>query len=211
MQVADRLGMRGSMDTATISGSGVGQRVRRKEDDRYLRGKGVFIADIRLAGMRDLAFVRSPLAHARIGGIVKPSGQEDAVFTAADLTGVRPIVANSGLPGFNPSAQPALAQGKVRHVGEAVAVCVADTRAAAEDLADRVDVTYQELPAVTDMLAARTPGAPLVHEAWGDNVFLETRVEADLSAIRAAAAVTVRRHLRSARQCMSPLEGRGLV
>jgi carbon-monoxide dehydrogenase large subunit len=199
------------MDTATISGSGVGQRVLRKEDDRYLRGKGVFIADIRLAGMRDLAFVRSPLAHARITGIVKPAGHERAVFTAADLTGVRPIVANSGLPGFKPSAQPALAQGKVRHVGEAVAVCVADTRAAAEDLADRVEVIFDELPAVSDMLAARAPGAPLVHEAWGDNVFLETRVEADLSAIRAEAAVTVRRHLRTARQCMSPLEGRGLV
>jgi carbon-monoxide dehydrogenase large subunit len=199
------------MDGTMVTGSGVGQRIMRKEDDRYLRGRGEFVADIRLAGMRDLAFVRSPLAHARIRSIATPHGQERAVFTAADLSGVRPIVANSALPGFRPSAQPVLAEGKVRHVGEALAVCVADTRAAAEDLADRVDVIFEELPAVTDMLAARAPGAPLVHETWADNVVLETRVEADLSAIRGKAAVCVRRHLRTARQCMSPLEGRGVV
>src|ERR1700730_8048312 len=61
------------------------------------------------------------------------------------------------------------------------------------------------------MLAARQPGAPLVHEAWDDNVVLETRVEADLAAIRASAPVTVRRTLCTARQCMSPMEGRGVV
>ena len=199
------------MDTITATESGIGQRVPRKEDDRYLRGKGEFIADLRLAGMQDLAFVRSPLAHARIVAISKPHDQADAVFTAADLTDVRPIVANAALPGFKPSAQPALAEGKVRHVGEAIAVCVAATRAAAEDLAERVDVTFAELPAVTDMLVARTPSAPLVHDTWADNIFLETRVEADLTAIRANAAVTVSRHLRTARQCMSPLEGRGVV
>jgi len=147
-------------------GSGVGQSVLRREDDRYLRGKGEFIADIRLAGMRDLAFVRSPLAHARILSVRKPPGQEAQVFTIDDLHGVLPIVANSALPGFKPSAQPVLAQGKVRHVGEAVAVCVAANRAAAEDLAAKVEVEYDELPAVTDMLAARRPDSPLVHEAW---------------------------------------------
>ena len=97
------------MDAIVTTGSGVGQRVPRKEDDRYLRGKGEFIADIRLAGMRELAFVRSPLAHARIITIAKP---EHDVFTAADLTNVRPIVANSALPGFKPSAQPPLATDK---------------------------------------------------------------------------------------------------
>jgi carbon-monoxide dehydrogenase large subunit len=194
-----------------MKGSGVGQRVTRKEDDRYLRGQGVFVADIRLAGMKDLAFVRSPVAHGRLRAVRKPAGFEHAVFTAADLVGVSPIVANSGLPGFKPSGQPALAEGKVRHVGEAIAVCLADSRAAAEDLAEAVEADIDDLPAVTDMLAARAPGAAQVHEHWGDNVFLETRVEADLTAIRAQAAVTVRRHLRTARQCMSPIEGRGVV
>ena len=149
-----------------------------------MRGKGEFVGDIKLAGMRELAFVRSPLAHARILNVRKPAGQESRVFVAADLIGIKPIVANSGLPGFKPSAQPILAHDKVRHVGEAIAVCVAATRAEAEDLAAAVEVDFEELPAVVDMLAARAPGAPLVHEHWGDNVFLESRVEADLSEIK---------------------------
>ena len=87
----------------------------------------------------------------------------------------------------------------------------AATRAEAEDIAADVQVEFAELPAVVDMLAARQSGAPLVHEAWGDNVVLETRVDADLAAIRASAPIVVRRSLRTARQCMSPMEGRGVV
>ena len=197
--------------TGETKSQGVGRSVRRKEDDRYMRGMGEFVGDIKLSGMQELAFVRSPLAHARILNIRKPAGQENRVFVAADLIGIKPIVANSGLPGFKPSAQPILAYDKVRHVGEAIAVCVAATRAEAEDLAAAVEVDFEELPAVVDMLAARAPGAPLVHEHWGDNVFLESRVEADLSEIKRTAPVVVRRTLRTARQCMSPLEGRGVV
>jgi len=192
-------------------GQGIGQRVLRKEDDRYLRGRGEFVADIRLPGMMELAFVRSPLAHARIRAIHVPPHLAGRVFTAADLTDVRPIAAYSALPGFKRSEQPVLAREKVRHVGEALAVCVARTRAQAEDLAEQVEVDLEELPAVVDMLAAREPGATLVHEHWGDNVFLETVVEGDLDDIRKNAAVTVHRRLRTARQCMSPLEGRGVV
>eukprot|EP01037_Dinobryon_pediforme_P039468 gene39468-48090_t len=198
MQGPDRRRRGRVMIEVERGGSGVGQRVARKEDDRYLRGKGRFVADFRLPGMLELAFVRSPLAHARLRGVTKPAGAEGAVFTAADLVGVLPIVANSGLPGFKPSAQPALAEGKVRHVGEAIAVCIAASRAAAEDLAAAVLLDLDELPAVVDMLEARAAGSPLVHEAWGDNVVLESRVEADLSEIRASAAITVHRQLRTA-------------
>ena len=105
------------------TGSGIGQSVPRKEDDRYLRGHGEFIADIRLAGMRDLAFVRSPLAHARIRGIHLPADARERIFTAADLD-VRPMQVVSTLPGFKISDQPILAHDKVRHVGEPIAVCV---------------------------------------------------------------------------------------
>jgi aerobic carbon-monoxide dehydrogenase large subunit len=192
-------------------GSGVGASVPRKEDDRYLRGRGEFIADIRLPGMQEIAFLRSPMAHARIRSIRKPAGAEGAVFTAADLVGIKPIVANSRLPGFKPSEQPILAFDKVRYVGEPIAACVAATRAAAEDLAAGIEVEFEELPAVVDMLAARQPGAALVHEEWGDNVFLETVVDADLTAIRASAPIKVTRKYRTARQCMSPIEGRGVV
>ncbi|HEV2549166.1 MAG TPA: xanthine dehydrogenase family protein molybdopterin-binding subunit [Stellaceae bacterium] len=199
------------MQRTDARATGIGASVPRKEDDRYLRGKGEFIADIRLPGMQELAFVRSPVAHARLRGVRKPAGAENAVFTAADLVGVGPIVANSRLPGFKPSEQPVLASGKLRYVGEPVAVCVAPDRASAEDIAAEVELDIEELPAVSDMLAARGAGAPLVHEHWGDNVFLETVVDADLEAIKRTAAVTVTRHLRTARQCMSPIEGRGVV
>ena len=191
-------------------GEGIGASVPRLEDDRYLRGKGEFIADIRAAGMRDLAFARSPVAHARIVAVRKPKGAERCVFTAADLTGVRPIVANSALPGFRTSAQPVLADGKVRHVGEAIAVCVADSRAEAEDLAAAVEVDFDELPAVVDMRAALTTETKL-HDHWDNNCFLETFVEVDAQRFAEPAPIVVRRRLRTARQCMSPLEGRGVV
>ena len=125
--------------------------------------------------------MRSPLAHARIRGIHVPERYRDSVFTAADLAGVNPIRAVSGLPGFKISEQPVLATGKVRQVGELVAMCVAPTRAEAEDIAAAVTLDLEELPAVYDMLKAREPGSALVHEHWGDNVFLETNFEVDIS------------------------------
>ena len=195
----------------TTDAQGVGVPLRRKEDERFLRGQGDYVANLRMVGLRDVAFVRSPLAHARIRGIEKPAGFDDAVFVLADLAGVQPIVANSGLPGFKPSAQPVLAGEKVRQVGEMIAMCVADTRAQAEDIAAQVFVDFDELPAVVDMQDARQPGAPLVHEHWDDNVFLETTVDADLDDIRRRAPIRVQRHLRTARQSMSPMEGRGVV
>src|ERR1700731_230433 len=192
------------------TGQGVGARLSRKEDDRFMRGRGQYVADIRLAGLQDVAFVRSPLAHARIRGIHVPWRFRDVVFTAADLGGVKPIRAVSGLPGFKISEQPVLATGKVRHVGELVAMCVAPTRAEAEDIAASVTLDLEELPAVYDMLAARDAGTALVHEHWGDNVFLESAFEVDIT--RAFdAPIKVTREISTARQCMSPLKGRGVV
>lgn len=193
------------------SGLGIGASLPRKEDDRFMRGRGNFIGNIRFPGMRDVAFVRSPVAHGHILQIEKPIGQESSVYTLDDLIGVKPIVANSGLPGFKTSEQPVLASGKVRQVGEMIAMCVADTRAEAEDIAGATFVDFDELPAVVDMLAAREPGSALVHEHWGDNVFLETTVDADLDEIRERAAIHVHRVLRTARQSMAPMEGRGVV
>ena len=190
---------------------GVGARLPRKEDRRFLRGQGEYVANIRLAGMLEVAFVRSPMAHGKITKILKPSGSESSVFTAEDLKDVSPIRANSSLKGFKRSEQPVLAKGKVRQVGELVAMCVAPTRAQAEDLADQVELDLEELPAVVDMLEARTHPPALVHEEWGDNVFLESLVDDDLAAIRRDAAVTIRRQIRTARQHMSPMEGRGVV
>lgn len=198
---------------ASLRSGGVGKSVRRKEDDRFLRGRGEFVDDIKRFGLCDVAFLRSPVAHGRIRTIAKPAGREDAVFVAGDLTGVAPIRADSGLPGFKSSLQPVLAGDKVRYVGELVAACVADTRAGAEDLAAAIHLDIEPLPAVSDMLQARAPGAPLLHDHWGDNVFLETFVEgsADLEALKREAAASVTRSFRTARQSMAPIEGRGVV
>ena len=193
-----------------MSEQGVGASVLRKEDDRLMRGRGQFVADLRLAGMRDVAFVRSPVAHANIREVVIPPEHRGAVFTAEDLVGVEPIRAVSGLAGFKVSEQPALASGKVRHVGELVAMCVGATRADAEDVAASVRLDLDELPAVFDMLAGRAADAPLLHESWGDNVFLETNVEVDI-AKALDAPIKVTREINTARQCMAPIEGRGVV
>lgn len=189
---------------------GVGASLLRKEDDRFLRGRGQFVGDIRLSGMRDVAFVRSPVAHGVLRGIHVPDSLRGRVYTAADLEGVRPIVAVSGLPGFKVSEQPVLAIAKVRQVGELVAMCVGRSRAEAEDAAAAVELDIEELPAVHDMLQGRRPGAPLLHEHWGDNVFLESFVDVNMEAALDA-PIQITREISTARQSMAPLEGRGTV
>ena len=194
---------------------GIGARVRRSEDDRYLRGRGRYIGDIRRPGMLEMAFVRSPLAHAKICGISKPEADTDIgyenVFTNADLTGVTGIVANCALPGFRSSEQPVLAYDKVRHVGEPIVACLAETRAAAEDLAELVDIDFEELTAVAEMTTARGSDMPLLHEHWEENAFLETSVDTNFEAAIAGAASIITRTYRTARQCMAPIEGRGCL
>ena len=197
--------------TPSSSGKGVGASLRRKEDARYLTGRGQFVGDIRRPGMLEVAFVRSPVAHARITRVDKPHGLEERVWVMDDLTGVKPICAVSGLKGFKPSNLWPLARHKVRHVGETVAMCAGATRAVAEDIAAQVLVEYEELPAVVDMIEARVKPAALVHDEWGDNIFLETLYDDELAQVRESAAIRVRRHIRTARQAMSPLEGRGVL
>ncbi len=132
-------------------------------------------------------------------------------LSAADMEGVAPIRADTTLPGFKSSVQPALATEKVRHVGELVAMCIAPTRAEAEDIAQLIELDIEELPAVVDMLDARKPGSALVHEHWGDNLFLTTFADVDFEAVKAKAHRKVTRELRTCRQAMSPLEGRGVI
>jgi len=190
---------------------GVGASVLRKEDDRHLRGRGKFVGDIQLSGTRHVAFLRSPAAHGHLRSVSIPAEYRKQVFVADDLLGVSPIRARSSLPGFKPSDQPVLAHDKVRHVGELIAMCVANTRAEAEDIVDTIDVEIEELPVLSDMLAAREADATLVHDDWGDNVFLTTDFDQDLDPIIARAAASVTRTIRTARQSMSPLEGRAVL
>lgn len=188
-----------------MSPQGVGAALPRREDDRFLRGRGRYVADIAMAGMREVAFLRSPVAHGVLRGVRAPQGA--MVFTMADLDGVQPIRAPSALPGFRRTDQWPLAQGRVRQVGEPIAMVVAATRAEAEDILDAITLDIEELPPATDMLAHRA--GPPIHEGWADNVVLHSLVEDDLSAVQAT--IVVRRRLRTARQHMAPLEGRGVV
>jgi carbon-monoxide dehydrogenase large subunit len=198
-----------------MSGHGVGASVARKEDDRFLRGRGQYVADFRLPGAREVAFVRSSVAHGRIRHVHIPDEHKNAVFTAKDLAKVKPIQATTALSGFKHSCEPILALDKVRYVGELVAACVAPSRAQAEDIAATVVVDYDQLRPVVDMLAARRAGTPLVHEEWGDNVFIEFFQGADaagaLDRVAQSAAIKVSREIRTARHCMFPIEGRGVV
>lgn len=190
---------------------GIGARLSRKEDTRFLTGRGQYVGDLKMPDALDVAFVRSPLAHARVRDIQKPAGFEHLVFTMADLNGVKPILAASGLAGFRKSMQYPLAHDKVRHVGEMVAMCVAPSRARAEDLADQVFVDYEELPVIADMFDAADGHAPgRIHEEWDANVFLETHVNKPGPA-HPPGTVAVRRKLSTSRQCMVPLEGRGVL
>src|SRR5579883_433630 len=98
-------------------GKGIGARLLRKEDARHLHGRGSFVGDIAMAGLQEVAFLRSPLAHARLKGVAVPPEIAGSVYTAASLEGLKPMVALSGIPGFKPSEYPVLASGKVRFVG----------------------------------------------------------------------------------------------
>jgi carbon-monoxide dehydrogenase large subunit len=175
-----------------------------------MRGRGQFVGDIRLPNMLDVAFLRSPYAHGKIQGLDIPEALKRQVFSAADLKGVKAIRAVSGLPGFKVSEQPILAQDKVRHVGELVAMCVASSRAEAEDLVAQVGFRVEELKPVVDMEFGRSAEAPLLHEHWPDNVFLETNIHVN-SSIFEQAKIRVTREIRTSRQAQAPIEGRGVV
>ena len=98
------------------TGQGVGARLPRKEDSRHLHGRGQFVPDLILPGQREVAFFRSPVAHARLLGVRKPAGSEGRVFAREDMPEARDIVAPSTLPTFKLSAQAPLAHGKLRFV-----------------------------------------------------------------------------------------------
>ena len=97
-----------------VTGDGIGASVRRKEDARHLAGRGQFVGDIRIAGMREVAFFRSPIAHARIASRAKPAGAEDSVFFLDDLAGAKPMITRSAIPGYKVSEWPAMASERVR-------------------------------------------------------------------------------------------------
>src|SRR5579862_5430728 len=191
---------------------GIGARLPRLEDARFLEGRGQFCADIALPGTLHAAFARSPHAHARIVAARRPQGFEDRVYLAQDLTGVGRMRSTAKLPGFKPSDWPILASTKVRHVGEPIAMIIGSTRAEAEDVAARVEVDFETLPSVVTMADALKKTAPFVHDEWGDNILVDlTLAGGDLNAAKAAAAHVVERNFRMNRMHPLPLEGRACL
>jgi carbon-monoxide dehydrogenase large subunit len=194
------------------NGKGIGARMRRKEDHRHLHGKGHFVADIHMAGMLEVAFVRSSSAHGSIRNIEIPPEHAGKVFTAQDFPDVKPIVAVPKIEGFKYSEHPPLATDRVRFAGEPIAIAIGETRGIAEDIADSVMVEIDELPAVIDMVRATQPGSPLIREEWGDNVYVEKNNKfGDIEVAKKNAKVTVTREYRMNRQAAVPLEGRSIL
>ena len=162
------------------SKSPIGQSVRRREDRRFLTGAGQYTDDVVLHGQTYGVFLRCPHAHARIRSIdlaaAKAAPGVVDIFTGADLADAKVgglpcgwlIHSKDGTPMKEP-AHPVLAQGKVRHVGDQVALVVAETLLQAKDAAELIDVDYEELPAVIDISAADSIG-PSVHDDVADNI-----------------------------------------
>ncbi|OZI49620.1 xanthine dehydrogenase family protein molybdopterin-binding subunit [Bordetella genomosp. 4] len=189
---------------------GVGARVPRKEDIRHLMGKGQFVGDMSMPGLCEVAFLRSPLAHASLDRIHLPQSLAGKVFTREHMQ-VRDIVADSTLPTYQRSAQPPLASGKVRFVGEPIAMAIAASRAEAEDLIEELNVDYGELPVYANTESALAATDHLVHEEWRDNVFVTLKADRDFDVAALDAPVVVRRRVELARQCMVPMEGKAVL
>jgi carbon-monoxide dehydrogenase large subunit len=193
------------------TGFGIGARLPRKEDARFLRGRGTYVADIHVAGTLEVAFVRSPVGHGRLGAVMKPETGADRVFVADDLERIRAVRIVPDIPGFKASDHWPLARGKVRFAGECVAACLGATRAEAEDLAQAVGLDIEALPAVVEPLAARASDAALLHDDWGDNVYVARDFEGGDIEVAANAPVVVTRNYRMNRHSTVPMEGRGVL
>lgn len=184
----------------------LGASPRRKEDHRLVTGRGRFVADLTLPRMRHVAFVRSPVAHARITHVDVPEGVR--AFTGADFAHVA-LRARSALPAYVETVQPVLAHDRVRYAGEPVVAVVAADRYRAEDGAELVDVEYEPLPVTVRAWAE--PAHPL-HDHAPDNVLLERTFTAGaVDEALDGAAVVVERELVTNRHAGNPMECRAGV
>ncbi len=198
----------------------LGTSIRRREDPALITGRGKYTDDLKAPGMAHAVIVRSPYGHARIRGIDSSEAESLpgvlAVLTARD-------VAAAGLPGVVPvgwllpelktPAHPMIASDTVRHVGDAVAVVVAEDRYVARDAADRVAVDYEPLDAVADVVKALEDGAPTVHEEAPGNVAFNWEI-GDREAVDRAfaeAARTVELELRNNRLIPHAIEPRAAL
>ena len=190
---------------AKRSRSWVGRSIRRLEDPTLVVGHGRFTGDLPAA--RWIRFVRSSVASGRIMRIAAPEGA--MVLTTADMMAVKPIRPMMHKFNYVPISQPVLARDVVRFVGEPIAAVVSPTQEEAEDIADRVEVDIEEMPAVVGAAAALAHGAPLVHAEAAGNVVVEGRLKTpEFDATVGRANRRIKLDIRSHRQNALPMEPR---
>ncbi|HEY1299260.1 MAG TPA: xanthine dehydrogenase family protein molybdopterin-binding subunit, partial [Stellaceae bacterium] len=204
--------------------AGIGDRPKRREDLRFLTGRGRYLDDFGFPGMAHAAVLRSPHAHARVEAIDPAAARAMpgvlAVLTAAEaaadgLKPLRPSMETNVHTGekFAFLPQPVLAAGRVRYAGEPVALVVAESREQALDAGERIRVDYTPLPAVTSAAAARAPDAPQLAAEVPGNLCVDWRT-GDAAAVEkgfAAAAHVVALGLDNHRIVTSPIEPRGII
>jgi carbon-monoxide dehydrogenase large subunit len=201
----------------------VGQRMTRTEDPRLLTGQALFVDDVEIPGMLYAAFLRSDYAHALIKSIDVSAAHSRpgvvAVYTAEDLGGFwqhgPPLVpAPQSVEGviFHSRTQVPLAKGKVRYVGEAVAVVYAESRYIAEDALEDIVVDYEPLEAAVDLERALEPDAPLVHDDLDSNLASHlTQEKGNYAAAREKADLVIKRRIVIDRGAAGAMENRGIV
>src|SRR5271166_637345 len=198
-----------------------GASIKRSEDPRILTGAGRYVDDIKLPGMLHAAFVRSPLAHARVLSVDVLAARAlpgvAAVLTGADLEamtvpGPDALMALMGWAGPTPEFS-LLATDKVRFVGDPVAVVIAESRYLAEDGCELVEVDYADLPAVASAASALDPGSVPVFADLGSNIIGPPRRGefGDVSGVFAAADRIAEFRFDVHRHQNVPMEGRGTV
>ncbi|MBT6977249.1 MAG: xanthine dehydrogenase family protein [Rhodospirillaceae bacterium] len=195
----------------------IGARVQRVEDPRLLTGHGTFIDDINLPGTLHIAFARSDYAHARITRVDTADAAAMpgvfGVFTASDISDLfNPIRATSRMADYHATELPVLAGSKARFVGEPVVAVAAESRYLAEDAAEKIYISYEELGAVVDPVAAAEPDAPVLHDDVGSNVILtRTFMRGDVDEAMASAPIRVGDSFRMHRKTPTTMENRGYL
>src|SRR5262245_46047450 len=196
----------------------VGMPIKRREDPRLITGTATYVDDLHLPGMTYMAVLRSPYAHARIIRLDTQAARRDprvvAVLTGDDIAEVPgPLsIGEVDLPNLKLPKHYPMAVGKVRHVGEALAVIVAADRYVARDALELITVDYEPLPAAVDMEKALEQGAPVVHEEWNDNLAYTFEITAgDIDKALHEAEVTIRQRILNQRLVPLAMESRGVV
>jgi CO/xanthine dehydrogenase Mo-binding subunit len=194
----------------------IGERVRRKETQRFVTGTGRYVDDLLPLGTLHVAFVRSVCAHAKMRSIDVEAARSmpgvRAVFTGKEIAQDLKPLRVGGSSVLRPVKLYPLAVDKVRYFGEPVAAVIADNRYLAEDAAEAVSVDYEMLPVVVDPEAAMEPGAPLVHEDAGSNIVYKYQFTTDgIEKIFQDADVVIKEKIRSHRITACPIEPRAYL